>query len=53
MALYKVKKIYTYSEEVEIEAESSQEASDKAMYEEGVRNHDDILWDVEIINIQE
>ena len=31
MALYTVKKIYTYSEEVEIEAESSQEAKDKAI----------------------
>lgn len=53
MALYTVKKIYTYSEEVQIEAESSKQAKDMAMYEEGERNHDDSLWDVEIIDIQE
>lgn len=46
---YKVSKIYKYTEEVIVEAESDPEACDKAMYVEGERNHDDRLYDCVVI----
>jgi hypothetical protein len=47
--IYTVKKIYKYSEEVEVEAASEREAKDKAEQADGQRNHDDYLYDCEII----
>ena len=46
---YTVKKTYKYTEEVEVEAESEGEAKDLAMTIDGERNHDDWLFDCEII----
>lgn len=47
--IYTVKKIYKYSEEVEVEAASESEAKDKAEQADGQRNDDDYLYDCEII----
>lgn len=46
---YKVKKIYKYTEEVEVEASSESEAKDLAMEMAGELNNDDWLFDCEII----
>ena len=53
MPIYTVKKIYKYSEEVEVEAASESEAKDKAQQVDGERNHDDYLYDCEVINERE
>lgn len=50
MKTYTVKKIYQYSETVEVEAESEREAKDLATSMEGDRNYDDFLYDCEICN---
>ena len=50
MKLYTVKKIYRYTETVEVEAESEREANDKATTMEGERNYDDYLLDCEVIS---
>jgi hypothetical protein len=50
---YKVRKIFTYSEEVVVEAESSTEAKDIAMEVDGLRIYDDCLYDCEILNWSE
>lgn len=46
---YKVKKTFKYTEEVEVDANSESEAKDLAMETDGARNHDDWLFDCEII----
>lgn len=46
---YVVKKIFTYSEEVVVEAESRMEALYAAMYVDGDRNHDDSLYECKIV----
>lgn len=46
---YTVRKIYQYTEEVEVEADSGREAKDKASGMEGNRNYDDHLFDCEVI----
>jgi hypothetical protein len=49
MPIYTVAKVYKYTETVEVEAENSREAKDRAQNMEGERNHDDYLFDCEII----
>jgi len=51
--IYTVKKIYTYSEEVEVVAESEREAKDIATTMEGDRNFDDSLYDCKVIDTRE
>jgi hypothetical protein len=53
MKTYTVKKIYQYSETVEVVAESEREAKDLAQTMEGDRNYDDFLHDCEVINCEE
>lgn len=53
MPIYTVKKIYKYSEEVQVEAANEREAKDKATSVEGERNHDDYLFDCEVIGERE
>ena len=45
MPIYTVKKVYQYTETVEVEADSPQDAKDKAATLEGDRNYDDHLYD--------
>ncbi len=51
--IFTVKKIYQYSETVEVEADSEREAKDLAQTMEGDRWHDDFLYDCEIIDRKE
>lgn len=53
MTTYTVRKIYHYTETVEVEADSEREAKDKAMTMEGERNHDDHLYDCEVVGERE
>jgi hypothetical protein len=53
MPIYTVKKIYHYTETVEVEASSEREAKDKATGMEGDRNHDDHLYDCEVVGQRE
>ena len=53
MIRYTIKKIYKYTETVEVEAESSKEALRKSDHMDGERNHDDYLYDAEIVSEQE
>lgn len=53
MPIYTVKKIYHYSETVEVEADSEREAKDKATTMEGDRNYDDHLYDCEVTDERE
>jgi hypothetical protein len=50
--IYTVRKIYHYTETVEVEAESEREAKDKASIMEGDRNFDDYLYDCEVTGTQ-
>ena len=50
MAIYKVKKIYKYTETVEVEADSNTEALTLAEGLEGERNYDDWLYDCEVVS---
>lgn len=50
MPTYIVRNIYKYTVDVEVEANSISEAKDAALYQEGIRNHDDYLYDCEIIS---
>lgn len=45
---YIVKKIYKYSEEVEVFSISREEAKRFALTVDGERNHDDYLYDTEV-----
>jgi hypothetical protein len=49
MPRYLVRKVYKYSEEVEVTAEDEREAKDRAQEMEGDRNCDDYLYDCEVI----
>ena len=51
--IYIVRKIYKYSEEVEVIAENETEAKDKAMTVDGKRIHDDTLWDCEVVDYKQ
>jgi hypothetical protein len=51
MAAYKVKKIFKYTETVEVEANSESEARDLAMEIDGERNNDDWLYDCEAVKV--
>jgi hypothetical protein len=53
MPKYTVNKIYKYTETVEIEAESEQEAMHIANITTGDKNHDDYLYDCEIVSSDE
>ena len=46
---YIIKKTFKYTEEVEVYADSENEAKDLAMETDGERNNDDWLYDCEII----
>ena len=48
MKIYTVKKIFQYSETVDVEADSESEAKDKAANMDGDRAYDDHLYDCEI-----
>lgn len=50
MMKYMIRKIYQYTEDIEVEAESVREAKDKATSMEGDRNYDDHLYDCEVIS---
>ena len=49
MGKYLVRKTYKYTEDVEVEAKSRGEACDKAQEAEGDRNHDDYLYNCEVV----
>jgi hypothetical protein len=49
MPRYLVRKIYKHTVEVEVEAENESEAKDRAQEMDGDRNHDDYLYDCEVI----
>lgn len=51
--IYTVKKIYQFTETVEVEAESEREAKDIASTIEGDRNYDDYLYDCEVTDSRE
>lgn len=51
--IYTVRKIFTYSEIVEVEADSRSEAKEKAMEIEGELCHDDSLYDCIICKVNE
>jgi hypothetical protein len=53
MPKYTVKKIYQYTETVEVEADSEREAKDIADVTEGERNHDDHLYDCKVVSCDE
>ncbi len=53
MATYRVKKFFMYTEEVEIETDSVTDAKNKAKEVDGERNHDDHLYDCEVISVVE
>lgn len=53
MSIYTVKKIYQYTETVEVEAASEREAKNLATTMEGDRNYDDHLYDCEVTNERE
>ena len=53
MIRYTINKIYKYTETVEVEAESSREALRLSSSASGERNHDDYLYDAEIVSEQE
>jgi len=53
MPRYLVRKVYKYSEEVEVEAKDESEAKDEAQHKEGERIYDDHLYDCEIIKKME
>lgn len=47
--IYKVRKVYKYTEIVEVEATSEKEALDLACIVEGQSQNDDWLYDTEVI----
>lgn len=49
-SLYTIRKIYHYSETVEVEAESEFEAKNIADHTEGDRCFDDHLYDCEVVS---
>ncbi len=53
MPTYRVKKIFKYTETVDVVAENSVEANDKAMYIDGERENDDWLDECEATLISE
>lgn len=53
MPIYTVKKIYQFTETVEVEANNEREAKDKATTMEGDRNHDDHLYDCEVVGTRD
>jgi len=46
---YRVRKIYKYTEEVIVEADNARAAKEIAHLTDGERNHDDYLYDCEVI----
>ncbi len=53
MKKYTIEKIYKYTVTVEVIAESSREAKRIADTEDGERNHDDYLYDCEVVSEEE
>jgi len=53
MKTYTIKKIYQYTETVEVEAESIREAKALACGMEGDVNHDDHLYDCHVVSERE
>jgi hypothetical protein len=53
MKIYTIKKIFTYSETVKVEAENESEAKDKSGHVDGDRNEDDTWYDTEVVNVRE
>ena len=51
MPTYLIRKIYQYTDEVNVEANSSSEAKNLAQYAEGDRIYDDHLYDCEVISV--
>jgi len=51
--IYTIKKIFKYSETVEVQAESEEEAKDKSMPLNGDHNNDDHLYDCRVIGARE
>ncbi len=49
MPTYKIRKTWKYTEIVEVEADSREEALEKSNSMDGERNHDDALYDAEVI----
>jgi hypothetical protein len=52
MSTYTVRKVYQYTETVEVEATSEREAKDKAASMEGDRNFDDHLHDCYVASVK-
>lgn len=51
--IYTIKKIFQYSETVEVQAESEEEARDLANSTDGDHNNDDHLYDCRVISARE
>ncbi len=49
MAKFKFKRTVQYTEEVEVDAPSLAEAKELALEEDGVRNNDDTVIDLELV----
>ncbi len=49
MPTYKIRQTWQYTVIVEVEADSNDEALHKSNDEDGERNHDDVLFDAEVI----
>ena len=53
MKIYTVRKIYQFTESVEVQADGEREAKDKATTMDGERNYDDHLYDCEVVSERE
>jgi hypothetical protein len=51
--IYTIKKIFKYTETVEVRAESEEEAKDLAQSMDGDHNNDDYLYDCKVIKTEE
>jgi hypothetical protein len=49
---FTVRKIYKYTVDVEVEADSADEAKELALLEDGERNEDDWLYDWKVVRKQ-
>lgn len=50
MATFKFKRTVQYTEEIEVEANTEVEATALALEEDGVRNNDDSVVDIELMS---